>query len=113
MPRIRKSGDGGLYFDKKRELWIGVVDNGYTAEGKRKQARVTSKSQTIARTKLNKLKQEIDAHGSPLGNRKVATGVKVQNSKRYEYRICLVCEAAYRSRYNALRQLRRLRSASP
>lgn len=72
MPRTRQSGDGGLYFDKKRKLWIGVVDNGYTPEGKRKQARVTSKSQSTARSKLLNLKAEIDAHGSPLGNQTVA-----------------------------------------
>ncbi len=72
MPRIRKSGDGGLYFDKQRKLWIGVLDNGYTPEGKRKQVRVTSKSQTIARQKLLAKKSEIDSYGSPLGSKTVA-----------------------------------------
>lgn len=72
MPRTRKSGDGGLYLDAKRGLWIGVVDVGYTPEGKRKQARVTSKSQSVARAKLTKLMSEINAHGSPLSNMTVA-----------------------------------------
>jgi integrase len=72
MPRTRKSGDGGLYFDAKRKLWVGVVDNGLTPEGKRRQRRVTSKSQSVARAKLDSLKSEIAVHGSPLGNRKVA-----------------------------------------
>jgi integrase len=72
MPRSRQSGDGGLYFDKKRKLWIGVVDNGYTPEGKRIQIRRTSKSQSVARQKLEQLKAEIATTGSPLGNQKVA-----------------------------------------
>lgn len=72
MPRIRKSGDGGLYFDKKRKLWIGVVDAGYSPEGKRLQIRRTSTSQSVARQKLDLLKAEIASTGSPLGNQKVA-----------------------------------------
>jgi integrase len=72
MPRTRKSGDGGLYFDAKRKLWIGVVDNGFTPEGKRIQIRRTSKSQSVARQKLTQLKAEIATTGSPLGNQKVA-----------------------------------------
>ena len=72
MPRTRKSGDGGLYFDKQRKLWIGVVDNGFKANGSRDQRRVTSKSQTIARRKLETLKSEIASYGSPLGNKSVA-----------------------------------------
>lgn len=90
MPRTRKTGDGGLYFDNIRKLWIGVVDNGFTAEGKRHQVRVTSKSQTIARQKLQKLLSEIAVHGSPLGNQTVAEwgsfwleGVKTKKPQTY------------------------------
>lgn len=72
MPRTRKSGDGGLYFDQKRKLWIGVVDNGFTPEGKRIQIRRTSKSQAMARKKLEELKAQIATTGSPLGSQRVA-----------------------------------------
>lgn len=72
MPRKRKSGEGGLYYDKKRDLWVGVVDIGYTPEGKRKQKRVSSRSQSVARTKLRAVQAEIEATGSPLGNQTVA-----------------------------------------
>jgi integrase len=72
MPRIRKTGDGGLYLDKKRGLWIGVVDNGLTPDGKRKQVRVTSKSQATARRKLNELIEQLSSHGSPLGTKSVS-----------------------------------------
>jgi len=90
MPRTRKSGDGGLYFDKQRKLWIGVLDNGYTPEGKRKQVRVTSKSQTTARQKLLAKKSEIDSYGSPLGSKTVAEwgafwldGIKLKKPQTY------------------------------
>lgn len=73
MPRKRKSGDGGLYYDKKRDLWIGVVDIGLTPDGRRKQKRVSSRSQTTARTKLRNLQAEIEATGSPLGSQTVAS----------------------------------------
>lgn len=72
MPRVRKSGDGGLYFDKTRNLWIGSIDNGFDENGKRKVARVSSRLQSVARTKLDNLKTEINTHGSPLGNKTVA-----------------------------------------
>jgi len=72
MPRKRSTGQGALYFDAKRKLWIGSIDNGFTPEGKRKQERVTSKSQSTARAKLEKLIQEVKAHDAPLGNQTVA-----------------------------------------
>lgn len=72
MPRKRQTGEGGLYFDEKRGLWIGVIDNGFKPNGKRNQIRRTAKSQSVAREKLEKLKAEIAAHGSPLGNQTVA-----------------------------------------
>lgn len=72
MPRKRSSGDGGLYYDKKRELWIGVVQNGFKPNGTRNQIRRTSKTQSGARAKLDQLKAEIALHRSPLGNQTVA-----------------------------------------
>lgn len=72
MPRKRQSGEGGLYYDTKRNLWIGVVDVGMTEDGRRKQKRVTSRSQATARRKLEDVKKEIRDHGSPLGTKTVA-----------------------------------------
>jgi len=73
MPRIRKSGDGGLYYDKKRDLWIGVFDNGTKPDGSRKQIRVSSRSQSQARAKLETKRAEVKAnHGNPYGNQTVA-----------------------------------------
>lgn len=72
MPRTRKSGDGGLYFDAKRKIWIGVIQDGFKPNGTRNQIRRTSTSQSVARAKLEQLKAEIALHGSPLGNQTVA-----------------------------------------
>lgn len=72
-PRTRKSGDGGLYYDKKRDLWIGVFDNGTKPDGSRKQVRVSSRSQTVARQKMDAKKAEIKAnYGEPFSNQTVA-----------------------------------------
>ena len=73
MPRKRSSGEGALYKDKKRGLWVAVFDNGLTADGKRKQIRVTSKSQSEAREKMARKREEIeDGGGSSHGNDTVA-----------------------------------------
>lgn len=72
-PRTRKSGDGALYYDKKRDLWIGVFDNGTKPDGSRKQVRVSSRSQTKARDKMDAKKAEIKLnHGEPFSNQTVA-----------------------------------------
>lgn len=66
MPRKRASGDGALYFVPKLGIWKGVVDVGYWPDGRRKQKAVSSKSQAIARKKLEALKTEIAQYGAPL-----------------------------------------------
>jgi integrase len=66
MPKKRSPGDGGLYFIPSRNLWRGVVDAGFTADGRRKQASVTSRTQRGARDKLIALKREIEQFGAPL-----------------------------------------------
>jgi site-specific recombinase XerD len=72
MPRTRKSGDGGLYYDKKRDLWIGVFDNGTKPDGSRKQVRVSARLLSVARDKMDAKKAEIKTnHGQPLGNQTV------------------------------------------
>lgn len=71
MPRQRKTGEGGLYFDKNRKLWIGVVDV-KTDDGRRKQRRVTSKSQSAAREKLAALKEDLKRGIAPSGSHTVA-----------------------------------------
>jgi integrase len=66
MPKKRSNGDGALYFDKKRKLWKGVIDDGFWPDGRRRQRTVTSRSQATARQKLVDLKREIQDFGAPL-----------------------------------------------
>lgn len=66
MPKKRSHGDGGLYYLAARGLWRGVVDVGYGPDGRRKQKYVHAKTQTEARAKLRKLKDEIAQYGAPL-----------------------------------------------
>lgn len=66
MPRKRSTGDGGLYFDKSKNLWRGVVDVGFWPDGRRKQKAVTAKKQADARAKLNALRAEIAKYDSPI-----------------------------------------------
>lgn len=71
-PKKRKEtrnadGDGGLYFDKKRELWVGELMVGWKTDAKdptkrrRDVRKVSARKQSDARAKLQKLRQE---HGS-------------------------------------------------
>lgn len=66
MPRKRSSGDGALYFDKKKRIYKGVVDIGSWPDGRRRQKTVTSKSQAEARRKLEAVKAEMVKYNSPL-----------------------------------------------
>ena len=52
----RAAGEGTLYFDDKRKLWIGELMVGYKPDGKADKRRVTSKQQGDARKKLDALK---------------------------------------------------------
>lgn len=54
----RTKGDGGLYYDEKRGLHIGII--WVTDEnGRRKQKRVSSKSKALATDKLNRLRSDL------------------------------------------------------
>jgi len=65
-------GDGSLYFDKARKLWIGEVMVGWKPDAKNPLARVrdrrkvSAKTQSECRTKLQQLRQEIT--GGTLSN---------------------------------------------
>lgn len=66
MPKKRNSGDGGLYPIRGGKLWRGVVDIGFTADGRREQKYVHARTQRAAREKLEALKSEIREFGAPL-----------------------------------------------
>lgn len=74
MPRRRGNGEGGLYEDKARRLWKAVVDIGFTADGRRRQKTVTSRTKAGALAKLRELRKEIDQFGAPLDKSTTVAG---------------------------------------
>lgn len=66
MPKRRDHGQGALYELKSRGLWRGVVDNGFTSDGRRKQAYVHAKTRDECLRKLRQLMREIEENGAPL-----------------------------------------------
>lgn len=69
MPKVRDHGLGALYELPSRGLWRGVVDLGYTADGRRDQRYVHAKTKTACSRKLEALKAEIAEHGTPVDRR--------------------------------------------
>lgn len=56
----RSKGDGGLYFDAANGVWVGCVDLGRDAAGKRRRAKVHGRTKTAALTKLRDLRNRAD-----------------------------------------------------
>jgi integrase len=57
----RDNGDGSLYFDEAKQRWVGQLDLGTDAAGRRVRPRVSAKTKTEARARLDVLRQ---AHGA-------------------------------------------------
>jgi integrase len=55
MPARRSPGDGGLYWDRRRERWIAEVTIGYTPSGKRIVKKASGKTKTAAQRKLKEI----------------------------------------------------------
>ena len=52
MVARRSRGEGSLFWHEKRQRWIGVVSQGYAANGKRRTTWVTGRTKTEAKIKL-------------------------------------------------------------
>ena len=52
MVARRSRGEGSLFWHEKRQRWIGVVSEGYAANGKRRTTWVSGRTKTEAKTKL-------------------------------------------------------------
>lgn len=57
----RTYGTGSLYYDPKRDLWIGSLYAGWNQHGNRRRLRVSSRSKTEARRKLDRLRYEYES----------------------------------------------------
>lgn len=66
MPKVRGSGEGGLFYVKSRGHWRGVADAGFHPDGRRNQKYVYGQTKAEAREKLKTLIAEIAEHGAPL-----------------------------------------------
>lgn len=66
MPKVRQHGEGALYKVRDGTLWRGVLDLGWTADGRRDQRYVHARTQRECRDKLDALKREVAEHGAPL-----------------------------------------------
>ena len=59
MAKRRMKGDGAVYFDEKRGLYIGQVNLGYDEYGKRKRKTVYGKTKTEVRDKMKSVDYQI------------------------------------------------------
>src|SRR4029453_17971209 len=64
----RSAGEGSLFWHEKRQRWIGVVSQGYAANGRRRTTWVTGRTKTEAKNKLREAQRARDA-GLPVGRR--------------------------------------------
>ncbi len=59
MPKRRLKGDGSVYFDNKRGLYVGQITLGFDEKGKRKRKTVYGKTKTEVRNKLKNIDMQI------------------------------------------------------
>jgi integrase len=76
MPARRSRGDGGLYFDQRRNRWIAVVTVGYTAAGKRIVRKASGTTKTAAQRRLKEMLRDYeDGQIAAPGDHTVASAV--------------------------------------
>ena len=59
MPKRRSKGDGAIYFDEKRGLYVGQINLGYDENGKRKRKTVYGNTKTEVKTKIKNVEFQI------------------------------------------------------
>jgi integrase len=55
----RPKGEGSLYYDSRRRLWVGMLQLGRDLAGRRRRRRVYGRTKTDALGKLNRLRAEL------------------------------------------------------
>ena len=68
MVARRSRGEGSLFWNEKRQRWIGIVSQGYATSGKRRTTRVSARTKTEAKTNLREAQRARD-DGLPAGRR--------------------------------------------
>jgi integrase len=67
MAQRRGKGDGSLFYSESAKRWLGFVDIGYDATGKRRRVKITGRTRAEARTRLAEVRRAHEA-GTPLGD---------------------------------------------
>lgn len=78
MTKRRSRGDGGLFWDERRQRWIASVTVGYDGRGKRVFRRASGKTKTEAKDKLKEIQRAYDD-----GMVTAATGYTVGDAVTY------------------------------
>jgi integrase len=61
MTKRRARGDGAVYFDAANDIWIGALDLGKDASGRRQRLKVSGRTKTAALHRLRELRHRIEA----------------------------------------------------
>lgn len=69
MAQRRGKGEGSLFFSEAAGRWIGFVDAGYDANGKRRRVKVSGRTRTEARSKLAAVRKSIETGAAPIDQR--------------------------------------------
>ena len=68
MATRRNPGEGGLHWEESRQRWFATIYVGYSPDGKRRKVRVSARTKTEAKAKLQQLLRDRD-DGHVLGRR--------------------------------------------
>lgn len=78
----RRSGEGTLFWNERRQRWMAVVDVGFSPMGKRRRAQVSARTKTEAKAKLLALRRD-QMDGLPPEQRGYTVGEAVESWLRY------------------------------
>jgi len=60
VAKRRARGDGSVYFDASNRVWIGALDAGADAAGKRRRLKVSGRTRTLALASLRELRRRVE-----------------------------------------------------
>jgi integrase len=73
MAQRRGKGEGSLFFSQAAGRWLGFVDVGFDATGKRRRVKISGRTRAEARAKLAVVRRTADA-GAPHSDQRVTVG---------------------------------------
>jgi integrase len=82
MSTRRSRGEGGLYWNEKRQRWIVTVYTGFTPAGKRKKRETSARTKTAAKAKLRDMLRDLD-DGIPIAPHGYTVGEAVRDWLRF------------------------------